>query len=289
MSAYISVLRPWQWIKNLIIFIPYILTKNSTNSDISNLIIIFFIFSVFVSSTYVFNDIKDVDLDRLHPKKKNRPIANGTIEKERALIYSTSLFLISLSSSFYLSTEAGILFTLYGITTFLYSTYFKYLFVIDTLCISSMFLIRLLIGGSVSSVSVTIYLALFIFLTSCILSISKKLSIINTKNINFKNTYFDMLKKQNSNQSFKNLYFFYSILSLLSLFLWFINLRSDTILFQNIVFFIISMIFYFIFLIYILKLSNNGRLEDFSKEIITNKYLLINAIFIVVFFSLGYF
>lgn len=289
MSAYISVLRPWQWIKNLIIFIPYILTKNSTNSDISNLIIIFFIFSVFVSSTYVFNDIKDVDLDRLHPKKKNRPIANGTIEKERALIYSTSLFLISLSSSFYLSTEAGILFTLYGITTFLYSTYFKYLFVIDTLCISSMFLIRLLIGGSVSSVSVTIYLALFIFLTSCILSISKKVSIINTKNINFKNTYFDMLKKQNSNQSFKNLYFFYSILSLLSLFLWFINLRSDTILFQNIVFFIISMIFYFIFLIYILKLSNNGRLEDFSKEIITNKYLLINAIFIVVFFSLGYF
>ncbi len=289
MSAYISVLRPWQWIKNLIIFIPYILTKNSTNSDISNLIIIFFIFSVFVSSTYVFNDIKDVDLDRLHPTKKNRPIANGTIEKEIALIYSTSLFLISLSSSFYLSTEAGILFTLYGITTFLYSTYFKYLFVIDTLCISSMFLIRLLIGGSVSSISVTIYLALFIFLTSCILSISKKLSIINTKNINFKNTYFDMLKKQNSNQSFKNLYFFYSISSLLSLFLWFINLRSDTILFQNIVFFIISMIFYFIFLIYILKLSNKGRLEDFSKEIITNKYLLINAIFIVVFFSLGYF
>lgn len=289
MSAYINILRPWQWIKNLIIFIPYILNKNNTNSDIFNLVIIFFLFSVFVSSTYVFNDIKDVDLDRLHPKKKNRPIANGTIEKEKALIYSTSLFLISLSSSFYISTEAGILFALYGINTFLYSTYFKYLFVIDTLCLSFMFLIRLQIGGSVSNISVTIYLALFIFLTSCILSISKKLSIINTKNINFKNTYFYMLKKQNSNQSFKNLYFFFTISSLLSLFLWFINLRSDTILFQNIVFLIISMIFYFIFLIYILKLSEKGRLEDFSKEIITNKYLLINAIFIVVFFSLGYF
>ena len=289
MSTYINVLRPWQWMKNLLIFIPYILNQNSTDSDISNLVIIFFIFSVFVSSTYVFNDIKDVDIDRLHPKKKNRPIANGTIEKKRALIYSTSLFFSSLSFSFYISTEAGMLFTLYGITTLLYSAYFKYLFVIDTLCISFMFLIRLLIGGSVSSISVTIYLASFIFLTSCILSISKKLSIINTENINFENTYFALLKKQNNNQVFKNLYFFFSFLSLSSVFLWFINLRSDILSFQNVVFLIISMISYFIFLIHVFKLSNKGKLEDFSKEVITNKSLLITAIFIVVFFSLGYF
>tara|TARA_A100001035_G_scaffold166855_1_gene132186 strand:- start:4699 stop:5568 length:870 start_codon:yes stop_codon:yes gene_type:complete len=289
MSAYINVLRPWQWIKNLLIFIPYILSENSTDSDISNLIIIFFTFSVFVSSTYVFNDIKDVDIDRIHPKKKNRPIANGTIEKKRALIYSTSLFLSSLAFSFYINTEAGILFTLYGITTFLYSTYFKYLFVIDTFSISFMFLIRLLIGGSVSSISVTIYLASFIFLTSCILSISKKLSIINTENINFENTFFAMLKKQDNNQAFKYLYFFFSILSLSSVFLWFIDLRSDILFFQNIVFLIISMISYFIFLTIVFKLSNKGRLEDFSKEVIANKDLLITAIFIVVFFSLGYF
>ncbi len=289
MSAYINVLRPWQWIKNLLIFIPYILSENSNDLDISNLVIIFFIFSAFVSSTYVFNDIKDVDIDRLHPKKKNRPIANGTIEKKRALIYSTSLFFSSFALSFYISTEAGIFFTLYGITTFLYSIYFKYLFLVDTFCISLMFLIRLLIGGSVSSISVTTYLGSFIFLTSCILSISKKLSIIYTENINSENTYFAMLKKQNNNLAFKNLYFFFSISSISSLFLWFINLRSDILLFQNIVFLIVSMISYFIFLIYVFKLSNKGRLEDFSKEVITNKYLLITAIFIVVFFSLGYF
>tara|TARA_B100000575_G_C23104618_1_gene637518 strand:+ start:603 stop:1472 length:870 start_codon:yes stop_codon:yes gene_type:complete len=289
MSAYINVLRPWQWIKNLLIFIPYILSEKSTDLDISNLVIIFFIFSAFVSSTYVFNDIKDVDIDRLHPKKKNRPIATGTIVKKRALIYSTSLFFSSFALSFYISTEAGILFTLYGITTFFYSIYFKYLFLVDTFCISLMFLIRLLIGGSVSSISVTIYLGSFIFLTSCILSISKKLSIINTENINSENTYFVMLKKQNNNLAFKNLYFFFSILSTSSLLLWFINIKSDILLFQNIVFLIISMISYFIFLIYVFKLSNKGRLEDFSNEVITNKYLLITAIFIVVFFSLGYF
>ena len=121
------------------------------------------------------------------------------------IIHELTCFLI-------LYARAGILFTLYGITTFLYSTYFKYLFVIDTLCISFMFLIRLLIGGSVSNISVTIYLASFIFLTSCILSISKKLSIINTGNINFENTYFALLNKQNSNQTFKSLYFFFQFL-----------------------------------------------------------------------------
>ena len=152
-----------------------------------------------------------------------------------------------------------------------------------------MFLIRLLIGGSVSNISVTIYLASFIFLTSCILSISKKLSIINTGNINFENTYFALLNKQNNNQTFKGLYFFFSISSISSLFFWFINLRSDILFFQNAIFLIFAMISYFIFLTYVFKLSNKGRLEDFSEEVITNKYLLITAIFIVVFFSLGYF
>ena len=77
--------------------------------------------------------------------------------------------------------------------------------------------------------------------------------------------------------------------SISSLFFWFINLRSDILFFQNAIFLIFAMISYFIFLTYVFKLSNKGRLEDFSKEVITNKYLLITAIFIVVFFSLGYF
>ena len=171
---------------------PYILSENSTDSYISDLVIIFFIFSAFVSSTYILNDVKDVAIDRLHQKRKIGQ-QNGTIEKNTALIYSASLFMSSLVFSFYVSTEVGILFTIYGITTFL-TAYFKYLFVIDTLCISFMFLIRLLIGGSVSNISVTIYLASFIFLTSCILSISKKLSIINTENINFENKYFAFAK-----------------------------------------------------------------------------------------------
>ena len=126
MSAYINVLRPWQWIKNLLIFIPYILSENSNNSDISNLIIIFFIFSAFVSSTYVFNDIKDVDIDRLHPKKKNRPIANGTIEKKRALIYSTSLFFSSFALSFYISTELLLFFIASTLSIYFWLIHFVY-------------------------------------------------------------------------------------------------------------------------------------------------------------------
>ena len=106
---------------------------------------------------------------------------------------------------------------------------------------------------------------------------------------NFENTYFALLNKQNNNQTFKNLYFFFSISSISSLFFWFNNLRSDILLLQNTIFLIFAMISYFIFLTYVFQLSNKGRLEDFSKEVITNKYLLITAIFIVVFFSLGYF
>jgi decaprenyl-phosphate phosphoribosyltransferase len=76
MIYYFKVLRPWQWIKNTLVFIPYILGKNNYGVDVIEVILIFLIFSLFVSSTYIFNDIKDRDLDKLHPNKKHRPIAS---------------------------------------------------------------------------------------------------------------------------------------------------------------------------------------------------------------------
>ena len=87
---YIKILRPWQLVKNFIIFIPLVLTSESFE--------LFFVtfeafvyFSLLVSGTYVVNDLIDFESDRTHPTKKNRPIASEDIDKRSARIYSTIL------------------------------------------------------------------------------------------------------------------------------------------------------------------------------------------------------
>ena len=86
---------------------------------------------------------------------------------------------------------------------------------VDTLLISLMFVIRILIGGASSNVEITSYLLFFIFFTSCLLSFSKKISIVNTEGLGV--TSFLILKQQNQKFSFRNLYIFFSVLSSSSL------------------------------------------------------------------------
>ena len=68
MVKYFKVLRPWQWTKNLLVFIPFLLGSKDYGEDIFVVFSIFLLFSIFVSSTYIFNDIKDINLDKSFKK-----------------------------------------------------------------------------------------------------------------------------------------------------------------------------------------------------------------------------
>ena len=71
----IKILRVEQWIKNLVIFLPAIFANKFSLIFDENLIIVFLGFSIIASSTYIYNDLKDLEQDKLHPVKKNRPLA----------------------------------------------------------------------------------------------------------------------------------------------------------------------------------------------------------------------
>ena len=83
-----KILRLEQWTKNLVLFIPAVLAKNYVVLFDYVVYLIFFGFSLIVSSTYIFNDLKDVDQDINHPVKKNRPLASGELSKNFAIIYA---------------------------------------------------------------------------------------------------------------------------------------------------------------------------------------------------------
>ena len=80
MIKYIQLLRPLQWLKNTFVFAPIFFSNNLLKGEyLWPTMIVFVAFCLISSSIYCFNDLKDIETDRLHPKKCKRPIASGAI------------------------------------------------------------------------------------------------------------------------------------------------------------------------------------------------------------------
>ncbi|MEM4271350.1 MAG: UbiA family prenyltransferase, partial [Candidatus Pacearchaeota archaeon] len=101
MNLYLKILRPQHWIKNLFLFAaPFFGGVLFTDKILYTGIPAFIAFSLCASSVYIFNDIRDIERDKFHPKKSKRPIASGQISKTSAYLLSSFLILISLILSF---------------------------------------------------------------------------------------------------------------------------------------------------------------------------------------------
>ena len=144
---YILALRPKQRIKNIIIFIPLLFSHLFTDTfSIIKTSIIFLFFCIFAWCTYVFNDYKDIEKDRKHPKKKNRPLASWKLNKNFALISSIILLIITLTFSFKIWWNyICLLFIAYLINTVLYTLIIKNFEILDVFSIAIWFVIRWLI------------------------------------------------------------------------------------------------------------------------------------------------
>lgn len=138
----------------------------------------FISFSFCSSSVYIFNDIQDIERDRYHPKKKNKPITTGEISKTSAYIISFSLMVISLLISYRITKNYFYFVCLYMFIHIFYSTYLKKLPIIDIFCIASGFVIRVFAGGEAFNIEVSRWLFLTMFMISLVLATGKRLSEI---------------------------------------------------------------------------------------------------------------
>lgn len=101
--SYIKLMRPHHYIKNILIFLPIIFSKNMFNPILLKSTILGVIaFSLMSSIVYIINDINDVESDKKHEKKKNRPIASGKVSILGASILATILFLITILLNIYI-------------------------------------------------------------------------------------------------------------------------------------------------------------------------------------------
>ena len=174
----IRTARPRQWLKNASLFAAPIFTGLLFTGDrFLNTIEGFIAFCIVSSGVYFFNDLMDVEKDKLHPIKKNRPIASGKLNPQVAWVMTILLWTFGILYSY---SNVGTFFALaiifYVLVQLAYSTYFRNVIILESLFVASGFIIRVFAGGFASESSISSWLILATIGLSLLLAFGKRRS-----------------------------------------------------------------------------------------------------------------
>ncbi len=196
---YIKLIRPWQWYKNLVIFLAIFFVGEFFHLLLLESVILgFTALSLVSSANYVLNDIIDRKKDRAHPEKKNRPLASGKI----TLIEAWTIMALMLAAGMLLAYYLGILFFISAsglfIITLAYSLFLKNEPIADILIIAINFVIRAVSGTFIIKVFISPWLILCPFFLALFLAAGKRDADIRfVKNTNIMDKYKKVLKHYN--------------------------------------------------------------------------------------------
>jgi 4-hydroxybenzoate polyprenyltransferase len=167
--------RPKQWIKNGALFAPLLFSQNLFSSTLFwKTIDAFILFCILTGSVYVINDLKDRNEDRLHPVKKNRPLASGRLSPHLAGVVACLTLVGSLGAGFWLSREFALSMGAYLLLQILYTFFLKHQVILDIFSIAAGFVIRVVAGGLVIGVQLSPWLFICTTLLSLFLAMAKR-------------------------------------------------------------------------------------------------------------------
>ncbi len=187
MKDYLKLIRIKHWIKNILIFIPLVFSGVINESNIVNCILGFFSFSFMSSFIYIVNDIRDIEKDKLHPRKRKRPLASGTIKKNIAIYIAILVVILSIITNIIINNSIinlSLIFLLcYLIINLGYSLGLKNIAIIDIVLLASGFILRVYYGAAIIDVEVSNWLFLTILNASLFLGFGKRRKeLIHNKN-----------------------------------------------------------------------------------------------------------
>ncbi|MCZ8513823.1 decaprenyl-phosphate phosphoribosyltransferase [Paenibacillus filicis] len=172
---YLALMRPRQWTKNLLVFAALIFSIQHVDMRMLGQALAGFVLFCLVSScVYVLNDYVDREKDRLHPEKKNRPLASGAIHPQTALLFGFVLLLCCLGAAFRFQWMFGLVLAGYFCMNVLYSLKLKHVVIVDLLIVASGFVLRAVGGGLVIGVPLTPWFLLCTMLLALFLAIGKR-------------------------------------------------------------------------------------------------------------------
>jgi len=171
----IRALRPHQWIKNAFVFAALVFSRNLTNVDLGvRSLLVFGAFSLVASSIYLVNDVADFERDRVHPKKRLRPIAAGQVSRGAALVTAALLGPLGLALGYSLDVAAGVVLTTYGVMNLAYSMRLKHIVLLDVFIIALGFLFRVTAGAFAIGVAISPWLLICTFFIALFLGFCKR-------------------------------------------------------------------------------------------------------------------
>ena len=177
--SYLKLLRPHQWLKNLLLlFPPFFGGKITDPGVLMQVLPALAAFSCASSCGYIINDIRDLEADRNHKTKMDREIASARISSTSAILVAAVLYLIAMILSLLLHGEKWrfqLFVTIYLLNSLVYTFFFKNVVIMDVFLISFGFLIRVLAGGEVFKIPISNWLFLTVFSVSLMLATGKRL------------------------------------------------------------------------------------------------------------------
>jgi 4-hydroxybenzoate polyprenyltransferase len=177
----VRALRPHQWLKNLLIAVPAVAAHNSTLQTAKTLLFAFVAYSLCASATYIVNDLLDRQYDRIHPRKKARPVPSGKLTVVRwgilagyLLVGSIAISLFGLPSTFLLVLGG------YFALTLGYSIYIKRLLMMDVVVLACLYGLRVIAGGVAVSITLSPWLIGFCIFFFLSLALVKRIAELKT-------------------------------------------------------------------------------------------------------------
>ena len=177
----LRAMRPRQWVKNIFVFAAIAFSAErlwyTKPMQLVTVFIAFVCFCMAASSIYLINDLADIEKDRAHPKKRNRPLASGKLSPLVAKITTVILIAISFPIAFFIDQDGGYLATLISyvlIQGVLYTYWLKNIVIIDIITIAAGFVMRAIAGAAVINVPITPWLLVCMGLLAVFLGVGKR-------------------------------------------------------------------------------------------------------------------
>ena len=153
MSGLVKSMRPRQWPKNAFVFVALLFDRKLFDpASVAAVLGAFVLLCLMSSAVYLMNDLADIESDRQHPTKKNRPLPSGQLNPRVAMVASFLLAAVSLVAGYFLSLQLAIILLLYLVSQIAYTFKLKHIVLIDVLTIALGFILRIAAGVAVIEV-----------------------------------------------------------------------------------------------------------------------------------------
>ena len=172
--ALFASLRPRQWVKNLFVLAGVIFSQQLLTPRVWPALAAFAIFCGLSGAIYLFNDVADVDKDRLHESKRRRPVASGALPIGAAIGFGVLLLAGCLAAAFRLSPAFGLVALAYGVLLTAYSVWLKHLVILDVLTVAAGFVLRAVAGAVAVDAEISGWLLICTILIALFLALGKR-------------------------------------------------------------------------------------------------------------------